>query len=106
MKGITMAVSVGMALAASIVAAAPGLPLAPLFGDHAVLQRGKTIPICGAGSQPRAKLACRLGDAVTWPRVNGDGTIVFYLPPQEVGGPYELSVTNETRFAGQWENSR
>lgn len=96
MKGITMAVSVGMAVAASAVAA-PGMQLAPLFGDHAVLQRGKTIPIWGEGSQPRAKLACRLGNAVTWTRANGDGTFVFYLPPQEAGGPYELSVTNETR---------
>ena len=96
MKGITMAVSVGMAVAASAVAA-PGMQLAPLFGDHAVLQRGKTIPIWGEGSQPRAKLACRLGNAVTWTRANGDGTFVFYLPPQEAGGPFELSVTNETR---------
>ena len=76
---------------------AAGMRLAPLFGDHAVIQRGKTTPVWGCNAQPRAKLACRIGGATSWTVANPDGTFLFYLPPMEAGGPYDLTVANETR---------
>lgn len=67
------------------------LTIHPLFGDHAVLQRGRPLPIHGtasAGATVEARLAGRHG--VT--SADGDGRWVVRFDPLEAGGPYTIEV--------------
>ena len=69
------------------------LKLAALFGDHAVLQREKPVPVWGTGGVAGEKLTLTVGGTTTWTKVAPDGSYRFVLPPQKAGGPYELAVT-------------
>ena len=71
------------------------LKLAALFSDGAVLQRGKTIPVWG-WADGDAKLSFELNGARAWCRAASTGNFLVRLPRQEAGGPYTLTVRNET----------
>lgn len=87
----------------------PEFELAPVFGDHMVLQRGVVVPVWGTGPSGKGcRLSCRVGEAVTWayadpavPRGTDRAEVVFYLPPMEAGGPYEMVLSNELSGASQ-----
>ena len=79
-------------------AAAP-IALAPMFRDHAVLQRDVPLPIWGT-AEPGAKVAVRLvradeSDAEPCEMTataGEDGRWRVELPPHPAGGPYELGA--------------
>ncbi len=87
------------ALAASAASAAAPVTLAPMFRDHAVLQRDVPVPIWGT-AEPGAKVAVRLvradeSDAEPCEMtatVGEDGRWRVELPPHPAGGPYELGA--------------
>ena len=77
-------------------ATARNLPvLHPLFADHCVLQRGRTIPIWGwttPGAPVRVTLADHQAEAVA----AADGRWHVNLPALPAGGPHQLSVSGPT----------
>lgn len=74
------------------VAQTPAAPsLAPLFSDHAVLQRDRPIPVWGAGT-PGTALTVELDGRTARTVVGADGRWRAELPAHAAGGPYELRV--------------
>ncbi len=71
------------------------LKFAPIFTDHAVLQREKPVCIWGSCTDD-AVITLRFGDisCQSTPAVNGRWEIC--LPPLPAGGPYTLSVSDGT----------
>ncbi len=71
------------------------LTFAPIFTDHAVLQREKPVCIWGSCTDGTA-VTLQLGDIslTSIPAVNGRWEIL--LPPLPAGGPYTLSVSDGT----------
>ena len=76
-------------LAAGCMRAREPFRLAPIFSDHAVLQRQQPIRIWGWGA-PGATVRVRLDTLTAQARVDVDGRWLVELPPQEAGGPYTL----------------
>jgi sialate O-acetylesterase len=71
--------------------------LSPLFGEHMVLQRGKTNPVWGwtkPGGKVRVTLAGKTWDAVAKP----DGRWQVALQPPAPGGPYRLVIEGSQRL--------
>ena len=83
-----------MTLTGFLTAAA--VSLAPVFSDHAVLQRGKRVPVWGRGAVGGERLTARVGGASAVTVANGDGTFRFWLAAQPAGGPFTLEVTDST----------
>ena len=75
---------------ASAPVAGPGL-LDPVFQDHAVLQRGRPVPIWGRAA-PGETVTVRLGSASVQARTDASGRWSAHLPTLTQGGPYELSA--------------
>ena len=71
------------------------LKFAPIFTDHAVLQREKPVRIFGS-CQDGNRVTLHLGDitAVSNPAVNGRWEIT--LAPLPAGGPHTISITDGT----------
>ncbi len=71
------------------------LKFAPIFTDHAVLQREKPVRIFGS-CQDGNRITLRLGDitSVSNPAVNGRWEIT--LAPLPAGGPHTISITDGT----------
>ncbi len=71
------------------------MTLAPIFTDHAVLQREKPVCIWGSCTDG-AVVALTMGNLVykSSPALNGRWEII--LPPLPAGGPYTLSVSDGT----------
>ncbi len=67
------------------------MKLAALFSDHAVLQRGISVPIWG-WTQPRTRVQATLGKYAASSISGDDGKFVIRLPPMPAGGPFELEV--------------
>jgi len=68
------------------------MKLAALFSDHAVLQRGISLPVWG-WTLPNKRVCARLGSvAAAESKSAADGKFVLRLPPLTAGGPYELVV--------------
>lgn len=65
--------------------------LHPLFGDHAVLQRGMEIPIWG-WDVPGELVVVRMGDVVRATLAGEEGRWEVRLPPMEAGGPHGISI--------------
>lgn len=63
--------------------------LAPVFSDHAVLQRGQLVPVWGTAA-PRAKITVRCAGCTAATTASAQGRWLVRLPPLPVGGPYEL----------------
>ena len=71
------------------------LRLARLFSDHAVLQRGKPLPVWGWAS-PREKITVTLNGTSATATADATGKWLLRLPPQPAGGPHELTVKGKT----------
>lgn len=65
--------------------------LAPIFTDHAVLQRDAPVRVWG-NARPHERIQVRLGASSTGVRANGRGAWRASLPAQRAGGPYDLEV--------------
>ncbi|MBO7721022.1 MAG: hypothetical protein J6T01_01295 [Kiritimatiellae bacterium] len=61
-----------------------------IFGDHAVLQRGKQLAVWGEGAKPRGKVVVKVGLSSCCTLANDDGTFLARVPAQKEGGPYTL----------------
>lgn len=72
------------------------ISLAPVFSDHAVLQRGKTVPVWGRGAKAGEFLSLTVGNVKANTHAACDGTFSFLLPAQKAGGPYELVVSDSS----------
>ncbi len=72
------------------------LTLAPIFQDHAVLQRDQPIPLWGH-ARPGDKIHARLSDFLpASTTANDDGSWLLRLPAVAAGGPFTLRITAET----------
>ncbi|GGB27289.1 sialic acid-specific 9-O-acetylesterase [Sphingomonas metalli] len=83
-----------LSAALSGVLAAPALAaprLDGIIGDHAVLQRGRPIPISGTAS-PNEPVLIALGGKTVTTRTDRDGRFKAELPALPAGGPYDLSI--------------
>ncbi len=67
------------------------LKLSKLFGDHAVLQRNRTIVVWG-WCDPFTMVKGRLGTASAAARSGGDGRFTLRFPALPAGGPVKLTV--------------
>lgn len=67
------------------------LKLSKLFGDHAVLQRNRTIVVWG-WCDSFAMVKGQLGAASAVARAGGDGRFTLRFPALPAGGPYKLVV--------------
>jgi sialate O-acetylesterase len=76
------------------LAAAPPL-LNPLFEDHAVLQRGRPIPVWGETSAGAA-VTVTLGAASASATADAAGRWRALLPAMEAGGPYALEAKSSS----------
>lgn len=88
MPRMFLSVVVGLALAAS--ARADVKPHA-LFTDHAVLQRGRPIPVWGTAS-PGEKVTVTFRGTDVSTNADAEGKWRVELPAQKAGGPYELAI--------------
>jgi sialate O-acetylesterase len=78
----------------------PGIALSqvqvsPLFGDHAVLQRGASVPIWGT-AEPGETVTVRVAGRSASTAANAKGRWIARLTDLPVGGPYTLIVTGTT----------
>jgi sialate O-acetylesterase len=85
-------------LVAAALAACPGavrsqswLSLGPLFQDHAVLQRGRPIPVWGTAGAGEA-IAVEFDGHRTDVRADASGRWTATLPAADAGGPFTLDV--------------
>lgn len=69
--------------------------LSPLFQNHAVLQRGRPIPIWGH-AQPGAEVQIDFADRHVTARANAQGDWQALLPAEQAGGPYTLQARTGT----------
>lgn len=90
MKSYLLVLLVGLLLVGCARETRP-LRLAPIFSDHAVLQRQQPIRIWGWGA-PGATVTVRLDTVTAQTEVDTEGRWLVELPPQEAGGPYTLAV--------------
>jgi sialate O-acetylesterase len=65
--------------------------LAPVFQDHAVLQRDIPIPVWGEAS-PETRITVHLAGHEAASTTGGDGRWIARLPALPAGGPHELRV--------------
>lgn len=68
--------------------------LSPLFTDNAVLQRNSPLPIWG-WTTPGAGVTVALGSATASTQGDAHGKWLLKLPPQRVGGPHTMTVTEK-----------
>ncbi len=69
------------------------MKLMSLFSDHAVFQRGTTIPVWG-WTEPASKVQVVLGEISRMTVSSPDGKFFLRLPPLPEGGPFTLTVEN------------
>ena len=73
----------------------PGLDVAPVFQDHAVLQRDIPIPVWGRAA-PGSVVRARLGAGpLSVATTDDSGAWVLRLPPLPAGGPHELAIETD-----------
>jgi len=70
------------------------MKLAALFGDHAVLQRDKVIPVWG-WTEPEKKVTVKLGPHSAYTMSQSNGKFMVRFPSFSAGGPYTLSAEDE-----------
>ncbi|HSI08701.1 MAG TPA: sialate O-acetylesterase [Rariglobus sp.] len=71
------------------------LCFAPVFSDHAVLQRDIFIPIWGTAA-PSAVVTVRLADRVGRVIASPEGRWLVRLPALPAGGPHELAASTDS----------
>ncbi|QYF88331.1 sialate O-acetylesterase [Brevundimonas sp. PAMC22021] len=79
------------AVQAQAAAISPML-LDPVFGDHAVLQRGRPIPVWGR-AVPGSRVAVSLAASSVTTTADATGRWRADLPAQKAGGPHALTVS-------------
>jgi sialate O-acetylesterase len=85
----------GLVAATALAASASAAPLlAPVFTDHAVLQRGQPIRVWGA-AKPGAVVSLKLGDAETTATADADGRWSTTFPAREPGAALTLTAQAE-----------
>jgi hypothetical protein len=87
--GVVAGAMVGPAPAAA--ASAP--TFASIFADHAVLQRGRPVPVWGR-AEPGAAVTVRIAGQTAAARADRQGRWRVRLPSLVAGGPYRLSVAS------------
>jgi sialate O-acetylesterase len=79
--------------------------LNPLFSDHAVLQRGRPIPVWGT-ADPGEQVTITLGDASRTATADRAGAWRVDLPAMPAGGPYTLragaAAANDVLIGDVW----
>ncbi|MBY8827031.1 sialate O-acetylesterase [Hephaestia sp. CMS5P-6] len=96
MRSLTVRiVSAALLAAASSPAMAQNL-LHPMFQDHAVLQRGRPIPVYGDATQGSV-VTVSLGGATARATAGADGHWQASLPAMPAGGPYTLTASADGR---------
>ena len=88
-----LSVLVAMFATAAIFAAEIEMP--QIFADHAVLQRNVPTPVWGTLSKPGVNVTVELNGKSALTISNMDGNFIAWLPAQEAGGPYTLTVTEK-----------
>lgn len=87
---------ISLALATACAGASEPRPLlAPPFQPHAVLQRGKPIPVWGWARAGEAVSVSLAGHTVT-ATADATGRWMAKLPPLEAGGPYSLRASTKS----------
>lgn len=86
---LTAALCLALTLAAFAADARPFL--APLFGEHIMLQRGKPNPVWG-WAEPGTRVTIALAGREAAAIAGADGRWQAVLTPPPAGGPYELIV--------------
>lgn len=84
-----------VAAALAVVASSPATAqtlLHPIFQDHAVVQRGRPIPVYGDAPQGSI-VTVGLGGNTTQATANAEGHWQAMLPAMPMGGPYTLTAT-------------
>ena len=77
-------------------AARAALTLAPIFSDHAVLQRDKPLPVWGR-ADPGEKIAVTFHGQTVHATAESDGRWIVYLAPVPASAePAELTVAGTT----------
>ena len=69
------------------------MKLAGIFSDHAVFQRGITIPVWG-WTEPLVLVSATLGPVSARTRSGADGRFLLRLPALPAGGSHELTVAS------------
>ena len=90
---IGLSLLAGRTLAQPVAPAAPAL-LAPVFGDHAVLQRGAPIPVWGS-AQPGEAVTVAFAGTEAQAKADALGHWRLRLNAQAAGGPYDLTVRSQ-----------
>jgi sialate O-acetylesterase len=80
--------------AVALAAAAAGLRVTNLIGDHMVIQRGVKVPIWGSAN-PDSLVVVTLGGKAYAARTGSDGRWKVTLQPLKSGPPLELIIENE-----------
>ena len=70
------------------------MPLAPLFQDHAVLQRDVPLPIWSTAA-PGTQITVNLATHAAITTTSTDGRWLLRLPALPVGGPHTLTASAE-----------
>lgn len=81
--------------AATVFSASAAIRFDNLFTDHAVLQRGQSVPVWGYGAAPSTRVLLTLGEAKAWAVANSDGLFRTRFPAMDACGPCELVATDE-----------
>jgi sialate O-acetylesterase len=76
-----------------VAAAQDAALLDPMFQDHAVLQRGRPIPVWGQAA-PGAEVTVSLAGARAQARAGADGRWRAAVPAPAPGGPYALEASS------------
>ena len=72
------------------------MKLSTLFSEHAVLQRGISVPVWGR-TKPRSRVRVTVGPVAGESISDGEGKFLVRLPPQPAGGPYTLTAETSDR---------
>jgi sialate O-acetylesterase len=84
-----------LACAAALATAAAAAPmLDPMFGDHAVIQRGQPIRVRGT-AEPREQVVVTLAGQSKAVRADRQGNWTAELPAMPAGGPYRLEARGD-----------
>lgn len=94
-KSTTKLLVCSLLLLLVMVSASDGasLKLVSGIGDHAVLQRDRTLHIWGQG-QPNQEVNVQINDVKVSGKVNAEGQWDVQLKPMPAGGPFDLTVTS------------
>lgn len=95
-SGLILALGACAVAASTAAAQTPPSLLAPVFQDHAVVQRGKPLPVFGKAAPGSAVTVSLAGRSAT-ATAGEDGRWTVTLPPLVAGGPFVLEARADGR---------